>query len=118
MSNEPPISRRAMPGESCRDCRFWLAQPDCGACPIDGATVGLCRRYPPTISDHMAGMAIGTIRFGGTQIDPEDVADAMAVHDATLFPATGYYQWCGEFVTAPAPAADIADAGLPLGGDL
>lgn len=117
MSNEPQISRRTMLGESCRDCRFWLAQPKCGACPIDGTSVGLCRRYPPTISDHMAGIAIGTIRFGSNQIAPEDIADAMVVHDATLFPAKGYHQWCGEFVAAPPAAADAVNAGPQLGGE-
>lgn len=91
---------RGPANERCRICRFWLLdlkpnEQDPGE-DID-AGFGWCRRRPPAIIDHMARMAIHQPGFGGHVYDREDVASAMHIDDATLFPATFGTNWCGEF---------------------
>lgn len=86
--------------ERCRICRFWkldlsTGEEDPGE-EMD-AGFGWCRRRPPSIIDHMARMAIRQPGFGGNVIDPEDVASAVHIDHATLFPATFGLNWCGEF---------------------
>ena len=86
--------------ERCRICRFW--QLDLGINEVDPgedvtAGFGWCRREPPKIIDRMARIAIATPTFGGHVVDPEDVASAIPVSAASLFPATFGTEWCGRF---------------------
>lgn len=94
--------------ERCRICRFWqldLAPNEKDKGEEWDAGFGWCRRDPPRINEHMARMVIDHPRFGGKNYDPEDVASASHVHDATLFPATFGTNWCGRFER---PHAEIA----------
>ena len=90
--------------ERCRTCRFWrldlkVNETDLGE-EID-AGFGWCRHDPPQIIDHMARMVIQQPGFGGIRYDPEDVASAMHVEPASLFPATFGTNWCGRFEVKP-----------------
>ncbi|MFS0737532.1 hypothetical protein ABC347_10825 [Sphingomonas sp. 1P06PA] len=86
-----------MTTERCALCRFWLPVEEGVDRTADDAGHGWCRREPPKIVDHMARMAIPQPGFGGHVFDPEDVADAGTVHNACLWPATFYTEWCGQF---------------------
>lgn len=82
---------------ACKTCRFWLPVEDGNDCPVDGTTIGWCRFNPPAISDRMAQMTIPPLGNRSDNYDPSDVADVYNVERASLFPATGYTQWCGRF---------------------
>lgn len=97
----------------CRTCRFWQLdlrsdQNDSGEDMDSG--FGWCRLRPPMIIDHMARMAIRQPGFGGNFIDREDVANAMEVENATMFPATFGTNWCGQYQALPADSVEGAAA--------
>lgn len=91
-----------MSAENCNRCRFWKFAEDGGEDEDDQPYGwGWCRRYPPTISDHMAAISVGTPRFG-QQYDPDELASPINVHQSCLSPSTFSSDWCGEFArTAP-----------------
>lgn len=82
--------------EMCNGCRFWLPDLESGSDNDKPHVIGLCRRYPPRVSEHMAAIAIGLPRFG-QQFDPDDLASSWALYDSCLLPATYFDAWCGEF---------------------
>jgi hypothetical protein len=94
--------------QQCNGCRFWIADTTSDAFDEEPHAYGQCRRFPPTISDHMASISIGTPNFG-EQYDPEDMADSIAVHRASLSPVTFCNDWCGEFSYSGEHDADPAD---------
>ena len=83
--------------ERCFTCRFWLAQPEFGEHADGSESFGWCRRYPPTVLDHMARMTIPPLGNREDNYDPEDVATVARVHNATISPATYGIGWCGEY---------------------
>jgi hypothetical protein len=52
----------------------------------------------------MPRMTIPHLGNSKSNYDPEDVADVMNVHSATLFPAVFGDEWCGEFAR---PALEV-----------
>lgn len=92
--------------EQCNRCRFWLADRKAPEFDDEPYAYGQCRRYPPTISDHMASIAVGTPNFG-QQYDPEDMADAIAIQRSCLLPVVFCNDWCGEYREAPILVQEI-----------
>lgn len=86
----------AAANEQCNGCRFWLADPNSPEWDDEPHARGQCRRYPPTISDHMAAIALGT-PSSGQRVDPEEMTDTCSVYEACLLPVTFCTDWCGEF---------------------
>lgn len=84
--------------DNCSECRFWRQDPDA---QIEGErrdeSFGWCRRNPPLVLDHMARMTIPHLGNSKDNYDPENVATAVNVHNATIFPATYGTGWCGEY---------------------
>lgn len=109
--------------DQCNACRFWKHTT-----PSDGKDDmgrpdgwGWCRRYPPQLSERMSGMLIPSLGNREDNYDPDDVATVQNVADSSLFPATWYDRWCGEF-QRPAPSygygANLAPISSPQGDSL
>lgn len=100
-------------GQFCGVCRHWQ-EAERSADDTNGW--GWCRRFPPQLSERMSSMLIPSLGNRADNYDPDDVATVQAVADSSLFPATWYDKFCGEFSAASVPTepAEVSS----LHGDL
>ncbi len=78
----------------CETCRFWA---DAGETDHEGESIGGCRKNPPIVNLN--------------ELDAE--SSLMDVVDATFWPVTNGYAWCGKHRPRTEPNTDGAVSGDP-----